>query len=144
MSKLMEKFGWRGAAVEDDFDDDYYTDNYEPEPVASVVPKLTAITTTDMSNRKDSAKDISRIVTVHPTSYGDARVIGEAYREGVPVIVNITDTAEKDARRIVDFSAGLVFALEGSIEYVTNRVLLLSPRNVKVEDERTNSLRSTF
>lgn len=144
MARLMEKFGWRGAAVEDDFEDEYYEDSFEPEPVAPVVPKLTAISTPEIVSRREQSQDLTRIVTVHPTTYGDARIIGEAYREGVPVIVNISETGEKDARRIVDFSAGLVFALEGSIEYVTDRVLLLSPRNVKVEDERTKSLRSTF
>lgn len=144
MSRLMEKFGWRGAAVQDDFEDEYYDEPFQPEPAAPVVPKLTAIPAPEIVSRKEHNKDLTRIVTVHPTTYGDARIIGEAFREGVPVIVNITETAEKDARRIVDFSAGLIFALEGSIEYVTERVLLLSPRDVKVEDERANSLRSTF
>jgi cell division inhibitor SepF len=79
--------------------------------------------------------DISRIETVHPRSYNDARRIGEDYREGVPVIMNLSELDDSDAKRIIDFAAGLVFGLRGSIERVTNKVFLLSPANVDVGDE---------
>jgi cell division inhibitor SepF len=72
---------------------------------------------------------------VHPRSYNDARRIGEDYREGVPVIMNLSELDDADAKRIVDFAAGLVFGLRGSIERVTNKVFLLSPPNVDVGDE---------
>jgi len=51
------------------------------------------------------------------------------------VIVNLTAMADADARRLVDFSAGLVFGLQGSIERVTNKVFLLTPPNVEVTAE---------
>lgn len=79
--------------------------------------------------------ELNRIVTVHPTSYSEARSIGEAFREGIPVIMNLTDLGEPDAKRMVDFAAGLVFGLFGTIERVTNRVFLLSPATVDVETE---------
>ncbi|CAB4939277.1 MAG: DUF552 domain-containing protein [Actinobacteria bacterium] len=79
--------------------------------------------------------EITRIETVHPRSYNDARRIGEDYREGVPVIMNLSELDDMDAKRIVDFAAGLVFGLRGSIERVTNKVFLLSPPNVDVGDE---------
>ncbi len=79
--------------------------------------------------------ELSRIVTVHPTTYNEAREIGEAFREGIPVIMNLTGLAEPEAKRMVDFSAGLVFGLHGVIERVTNRVFLLSPATVHVESE---------
>jgi cell division inhibitor SepF len=78
--------------------------------------------------------DISRIETVHPRSYNDARRIGEDYREGVPVIMNLSELDDSDAKRIIDFAAGLVFGLRGSIERITNKVFLLSPVNVDVGD----------
>ena len=80
------------------------------------------------------APDLYRITTIHPHSYNDARRIGEEYREGVPVIMNLTEMEDGDAKRIVDFAAGLVFGLHGSIERVTNKVFLLSPVNVDVGD----------
>lgn len=77
--------------------------------------------------------DLRRIVTVHPSTYNEARVIGESFRDGVPVIVNLTNMNESDARRMVDFSAGLVFGLHGAIERVTPRVFLLTPASVEID-----------
>jgi cell division inhibitor SepF len=78
--------------------------------------------------------DLSRIETIHPRSYNDARRIGEQYREGVPVIMNLSELEDNDAKRIIDFAAGLVFGMRGSIERITNKVFLLSPTNVDVGD----------
>ncbi|HEX7745269.1 MAG TPA: cell division protein SepF [Micromonosporaceae bacterium] len=76
-----------------------------------------------------------QITTLHPTTYREARTIGEHFRDGVPVIINLTEMEEADARRLVDFAAGLAFGLRGTIERVTNRVFLLSPANVQVTAE---------
>jgi cell division inhibitor SepF len=82
-----------------------------------------------------AAQDLRRITTIHPRSYNDARKIGEAFREGTPVIMNLTDMDDADAKRLVDFSAGLIFGLHGAIERVTNKVFLLSPAHVEVSGE---------
>jgi cell division inhibitor SepF len=76
-----------------------------------------------------------QITTLHPTTHREARAIGEHFRDGVPVIINLTEMDEADARRVVDFAAGLAFGLRGTIERVTNRVFLLSPANVQVTAE---------
>lgn len=79
-----------------------------------------------------------RITTLHPRTYNEAKSIGESFREGTPVIMNLTEMDDSDAKRLVDFSAGLVFGLRGSIERITSKVFLLSPANVDVtaEDKR--------
>ena len=79
--------------------------------------------------------ELTRISTIHPRTYNDAKTIGESFREGVPVIMNLTDMDDADAKRLVDFAAGLVFAVRGTIERVTNKVFLLSPPNVSVAAE---------
>jgi len=76
-----------------------------------------------------------RITTLHPRTYNEARQIGEQFREGTPVIMNLTEMDDVDAKRLVDFAAGLVFGLHGTIERVTNKVFLLSPANVQVTAE---------
>lgn len=76
----------------------------------------------------------AQITTVQPRSYNDARRIGEEFRSDTPVIINLTELTDTDAKRIVDFAAGLVFGLRGSIERITNKVFLLSPANVDVGD----------
>ncbi len=79
-----------------------------------------------------SASDLRRIQTVKPSTYNDARVIGEAFRQGVPVIMNLTEMPEDEAKRLVDFAAGLSFGLQGSLERVTTSVFLLSPAHVEI------------
>lgn len=79
--------------------------------------------------------DLTRITTLHPRTYNEARTIGEHFRDGTPVIMNLTEMVDSDAKRLVDFSAGLIFGLRGSIERVTNKVFLLSPANVEVTAE---------
>jgi cell division inhibitor SepF len=76
-----------------------------------------------------------RITTLHPRTYNEARTIGEHYRNGTPVIMNLTEMDDVDAKRLVDFAAGLIFGLRGSIERVTNKVFLLSPEHVEVTAE---------
>ena len=79
--------------------------------------------------------DLARITTLHPRTYNEARTIGEHFRDGTPVIMNLTEMVDSDARRLVDFAAGLIFGLRGSIDKVTNKVFLLSPANVEVTAE---------
>ena len=88
--------------------------------------------------RQDAVRqttDLARITTLHPRTYNEARTIGEHFREGIPVIMNLTEMVDSDAKRLVDFAAGLIFGLHGSIERVTNKVFLLSPANVEVTAE---------
>ncbi len=79
--------------------------------------------------------ELSRITTLHPRTYNEARTVGENYRDGTPVIMNLSDMDDNDAKRLVDFAAGLVFAVHGTIERVTSKVFLLSPPNVSVAAE---------
>lgn len=105
----------------------------ERRPVAS--PSSSAMPTSSAAVAVTPIVEPYRIVTLHPTSYNDAKTIGLEYRDGVPVIMNLTDMDDADAKRLVDFSAGLVFAQRGTIERVTNKVFLLSPPNVDVSDQ---------
>jgi len=78
---------------------------------------------------------VSRITTLHPRAYNEARLIGEEFRSGVPVILNLTELDDADAKRIIDFAAGLAFGLHGTIERVTSKVFLLSPECVDVGEQ---------
>jgi cell division inhibitor SepF len=78
---------------------------------------------------------LNRITTIHPRTYNEAKTIGESFRDGTPVIMNLSDMGDADAKRLVDFAAGLVFGLHGTIERVTSKVFLLSPAHVEVASE---------
>lgn len=83
----------------------------------------------------DGVRAFDRITTIHPRTYNEAKQIGESFRESTPVIMNLSDMDDSDAKRLVDFAAGLVFGLRGTIERVTNKVFLLSPVDVTVTAE---------
>ena len=91
---------------------------------------------------------LNRITTIHPRTYNEAKNIGEWFRDQVPVIMNLSDMDDADAKRLVDFAAGLVFGLHGTIERVTSKVFLLSPSHVEIAaDEpevQTTSTRGFF
>jgi cell division inhibitor SepF len=162
MAGTMHKMAVYLGLVEDDprydeGDDAYeeYEDEYgepaEPaEPEAERVPRARAEFVVDAPPSPSAptaprpsthvpgpihATDLARITTLHPRTYNEARTIGEHFREGTPVIMNLTEMVDSDAKRLVDFAAGLIFGLHGSIDRVTNRVFLLCPANVEVTAE---------
>jgi cell division inhibitor SepF len=104
-----------------------------PEPVHAGVERRPGGTMTQAPPQ--TTTDLARITTLHPRTYNEARTIGEHFRDGTPVIMNLTEMVDSDAKRLVDFAAGLIFGLRGSIERITNKVFLLSPVNVEVTAE---------
>jgi cell division inhibitor SepF len=151
MSGAMRRIGEYLGLLEDTgrYDDDYDND-YETAdtPVVATTSGRSSAResrpapVSDLAERRRPAAgptgvvaEMSRITTLHPRTYNEARTIGENFREGVPVIMNLSEMDDTDAKRLVDFAAGLVFATRGSIERVTNKVFLLSPPNVTVAAE---------
>jgi cell division inhibitor SepF len=151
----MRKIGEYLGLLEDTgrYDDEY--DDYDTHAADSrydtaarteeqaLVPasrrRLRSADVADISERRRPAApphiELSRITTLHPRTYNEARTIGERFRDGMPVIMNLTEMDDADAKRLVDFAAGLSFGLRGSIERVTAKVFLLSPQNVDVTAE---------
>ncbi|MFG6401072.1 MULTISPECIES: cell division protein SepF [unclassified Microbacterium] len=85
--------------------------------------------------RQPTAGPVSEILTVHPKQYRDAQTIAENFRDGIPVIINLSQMSDADARRLIDFASGLSLGLYGRIERVTSKVFLLSPENIAVSGE---------
>lgn len=85
--------------------------------------------------RQPAPATVSEILTVHPKQYRDAQVIAENFRDGIPVIINLSQMSDADARRLIDFASGLSLGLYGRIERVTSKVFLLSPENVAVSGD---------
>jgi cell division inhibitor SepF len=101
---------------------------------ATTTPRLT-VAQPVVDSEPMSAPALDRIVTLHPRFYSEARTIGEHFRTGSPVIMNLSDMEESERKRLVDFASGLVFGHAGTIERVTPKVFLLSPPNVMVSTE---------
>ena len=148
MSGSMRKIGEYLGLLEDSGRYDEY-DGDETQDVPAVAPgrapkvrEPRTAPVSDLSERRRPAPvptgvvaELSRITTLHPSTYNEARTVGENFRDGVPVIMNLSEMDDNDAKRLVDFAAGLVFATRGTIERVTNKVFLLSPPNVTVAAE---------
>jgi cell division inhibitor SepF len=147
MASAMRKMAVYLGLVEDDhrYQDKYdsygeyedYDDQADrPDQADEPDPRDVGYQATDWRTEPVSqTTDLARITTLHPRTYNEARTIGEHFREGTPVIMNLTEMVDSDAKRLVDFAAGLIFGLRGSIERVTNKVFLLSPANVEVTAE---------
>lgn len=151
MSGAMRRIGEYLGLLEDTgrYDDEYgaYDTEYETHETAPVAARsskreMAPASVSDLSERRRPASgptgvvaELSRITTLHPRTYNEARTVGENFREGTPVIMNLSEMDDADAKRLVDFAAGLVFATRGNIERITNKVFLLSPPNVSVAAE---------
>jgi cell division inhibitor SepF len=86
---------------------------------------------------------LSKITTLRPKDYSEARTIGERFRDGTPVIMDLVSMDNADAKRLVDFAAGLAFALRGSFDKVATKVFLLSPADVDVTPEERRRIAET-
>jgi cell division inhibitor SepF len=128
-------------------DEEYEYDQVAPAapaaPVAHHQPaaaraSVTPLRRSPSSQQRSGAAEMNEILTVHPRQYKDAQVIAENFREGIPVIINLSQMSEPDARRLIDFASGLSQGLYGKIERVTNKVFLLSPAHVAVSGDHSD------
>ena len=103
-------------------------------PVKSAPAKLSVA-----QSSQPVSQPLDRIVTITPRFYSEARAIGEYYREGNPVIMNLSDMEEAERKRLIDFASGLVFGHAGTIERVTSKLFLLTPPNVTVSGEEKSA-----
>ena len=149
---LRKTMVYLGLAEDQGRYDDEYDEGYEDHTEPADVPDHRGAEVTHLPTRhavthvvrSPEAGGISRITTIHPRTYNEAKNIGESFRDGTPVIMNLSDMDDADAKRLVDFSAGLIFGLHGAIERVTNKVFLLSPPNVTVSTEDKERIAGGF
>ncbi len=150
---LVEDGERYNARYDDEYDDGYdeYSDeavdgeSHEAEPAPVPERGEQVGTVSKFPDRRGVAvspevTELARITTVHPRSYNEARVIGEHFRDGTPVIMNLTEMDHADAKRLVDFAAGLIFCCRGSIERITTKVFLVCPPNVTVAAEEKEKI----
>ena len=76
-----------------------------------------------------------RVHLVVPRNFDDAKSIADKYKDAVPVILNLQGTDPDLSKRLIDFSSGLTYALNGGMQRIADKVFLLTPRNVEVSAE---------
>ncbi|MEV0527300.1 MULTISPECIES: cell division protein SepF [Streptomyces] len=137
MGSVRKASAWLGL-VDDNNNDERYYDGYDDDGAEG--PGEAWVTDPRVRVVAEAAEEEGRrIGTVTPDSFRDARGIGELFRDGVPVIINLTSMEPGDAKRVVDFAAGLTFGLRGSIERVATRVFLLTPADTHIVNGEATS-----
>ncbi|MFZ9706402.1 MAG: cell division protein SepF [Ilumatobacteraceae bacterium] len=130
--------------LEDDYDD--YDDEYEEEAVEEESAPTRRGRARDDSGvtvrgpvGQPPAKTVKPLetasvepVTLKPTNFGHCKEIGERFKSGQPVIMNMIATDPDEGRRIIDFASGLTFALNGSLERISRGVFRLTPNGVRI------------
>ncbi|MFD8739116.1 cell division protein SepF [Streptomyces sp. NPDC059618] len=138
MGSVRKASAWLGL-VDDNDDERYYDDDYAEGQDSGDA----WVTDPRVKVASETAEEKGRrIGTVTPDSFRDARGIGELFRDGVPVIINLTSMEAADAKRVVDFAAGLTFGLRGTIERVATRVFLLTPAHTEIVSGEAASRRT--
>ncbi len=125
-----ERFGGRPRVVTE-----------EPIRRGRTEPSQLDVSETIVRTIPKSPASTGMIHRAEPKRFNEAREVGERFKDGIPVIMNLQQTEDSIARRLVDFASGLVFGLEGKIELVANRVYLLTPANVEVSAEERERIR---
>jgi FtsZ-interacting cell division protein YlmF len=156
MAGIFRRFSeWAGigspADHYDDYDGDDYTDLVEytsdvDETPAPEPQEPDNVTPLDRHRpRVVSSRRMDEIAHMKPHTFmHEAPSIAERYREGTPILINMTDMPTAEAQRLIDFCGGLAAGLEGEFTRSDSKVFLLTPATVKVvndEDQEDEPLR---
>lgn len=131
--------------------DGHYDEPQEPTPQrarpqqAPTLKVARPATIRPASQNKNSVSIRSKVTqnsvnVVEPKGFNDAQQIGDCLKEGKPVIVNLQHIPKDLQRRLIDFSSGLTYGLEGSMSRVAENVFLLAPNDVEVSEEEKENL----
>ena len=125
-----------------------FDDWTDPEP-EEAAPRTAAMRT--RGNRRPAEPAAVRAVPsvqVHlvvPRSFNDAQQIADKFKDAIPVILNLQGADQELSKRLIDFTSGLTYALDGGMQRVADKVFLLTPRNVQVSaEERARLLERGF
>jgi cell division inhibitor SepF len=81
-----------------------------------------------------------RFHLVQPSSFNDAQEVGDRFRQGIAVLMNLSSADPDLSRRLIDFASGLAYGLGGSMQPVAERVFLITPQGVQVSAEERRRL----
>ena len=86
-----------------------------------------------------------RVHLVVPKSFNDAQDVADKFKDSIPVILNLQGSDTDLSKRLIDFSSGLTYALDGGMQRIADKVFLLTPRNVEVSaEERARLIETGF
>jgi cell division inhibitor SepF len=105
-----------------------------PAPAPALTPRPSAVTPVAMP--------ATRVHVMEPKGFNDAQEVGDRLKSGQPVILNLQGVERDLQRRLIDFSSGLAYALNGTMSKAADQVFLLTPSNVEVSEEEKERLQA--
>ncbi len=123
--------------------DDIFADDSESERRTSVLRPVGG--GGGGGGRNGGRTDASRVHLVVPKVFNDAQEVANKFKEDIPVILNLQGSDTDLSKRLIDFSSGLTYALDGGMQRIADKVFLLTPRNVEVSaEERARLIEKGF
>jgi len=111
--------------------DDIFADDPGPERrTASLRP----VGGGGRGNGRSGGGDV-RVHFVAPKNFNDVQDVADHFKDAIPVILNLQGTDTDLSKRLIDFSSGLTYALDGGMQRIADKVFLLTPQNVEVSAE---------
>jgi len=124
----------------DEFDDIFAED----EPTDRRTSVLRPVGGTGGAGGARNGRDV-RVHLVIPKSFNDAQDVADKFKDSIPVILNLQSSDTDLSKRLIDFSSGLTYALDGGMQRIADKVFLLTPRNVEVSaEERARLIEKGF
>jgi cell division inhibitor SepF len=124
-----------------DFDD--WTESEADQPTTrtpAVRPSRAAVREMRPAIEAVPSPSSVKVHLVLPRSFNDAQQIADKFKQGIPVILNLQGADNELSKRLIDFTSGLTYALNGGMQRVADKVFLLTPRNVEVSAEQRAAL----
>jgi cell division inhibitor SepF len=90
--------------------------------------------------RSGNGGSADRVHLVIPKSFNDAQQVADKFRDGIPVVLNLQSTDSDLSKRLIDFTSGLTYGLDGGMQKIAEKVFMLTPRNVEISAEERASL----
>lgn len=146
---------------EDDYEDDFFDDDeFEEQPKKSFFKKNKKSEEDDddyedrgtrsSSNnkvtpmRQPSRRPAMEVCVIKPTAVDDAREITETLLSGRTVILNLEGLDLEVAQRIIDFTSGATFAINGNLQKISTYIFLVTPTNVDISGDLQDLLNTSF
>lgn len=139
----------------DDEDEDYFDDDYSMEKQ----PKRNLISSRDDADGYDDAVEekprlfgrSSKVVPmrkamevsmIKPTSIEDAREICDYLLAGKAVVLNMEGIHTEVAQRIIDFTSGATYSMNGNLQKISNYIFIATPESVELSGDFQDLLNS--
>ena len=139
MGKFLNKLNDMVFGAEDDYEE---FDEQVEETIKPSKPEVK----TSYTKKSDRVVNIHattqlEVAVLQPTAYEDAREIADRLKAKKAVVVNLESMGREDASKVLDFISGVIYALEGKIQKVSNAIFLIAPYNVSITNDLKDELK---